>query len=78
MSISETIDKLVTCKGNSDQLETEINKLYDYVPEEHHGELDAVIEEIQDLQGCIEWAKEEAQAALSTMDHAYSTIQNVL
>jgi len=78
MSLSEAIDKLETCRGNSDHLETLINKLYDYVPEDHYEEVDAVIEEVQDLQGCIEWAKEEVKDTQSSLDHAYSTIQNIL
>ena len=78
MSLSEGIDKLETCRGNAEQLETLINKLYDYIPEEHNEEVDAVIEEIQDLQGCIDWAKEEIKATQDSLDHAYSTIQNIL
>ena len=75
MSLSEAIDKIDTCLGNALQLETQANKLYDYIPEEHHEELDAVISDIQDLHGCIEWAKDEAVSAQHSVDEAYSILQ---
>lgn len=78
MSLSETLDKLDTCKGNAEQLEQDAAKLYDYIPVEHHEELEAVLDNIQDLQGCISWAREEAENAQRSLDSAYSTIQNIL
>jgi len=76
MSLSEALDKIDTCVGNAQELETQANKLYDYIPEEHHEELNAVIDDIQDLQGCIDWAKEEAKDAQRSLDEAYSILQS--
>jgi len=78
MSLSDTIDKIDTCMGNADDLETKINELYDYIPEEYKHMVDDLVDGIQDLHGCISWAKDEAKNAQDSLDSAYSTIQNIL
>ena len=76
MSITEAIDKIDTCMGNANDLETKINELYDYIPEEYKYMVDDLVDGIQDLHGCIDWAKEEAKSAQSSVDEAYSILQS--